>query len=134
MKPLSNKSCIWTLSSCNSTGAILCGVIELVDAPGCNSITKCTSLCGGNLGSSFGKTCTHKPPEVDSNPVSPGVVHCLGSSIMLVPLEHNTTTIPCVGSNPPTITVNDDPMCRQPIHANNDIKLRHVHNPKVHRE
>ena len=29
MKPLSNKSCIWTLSSYNSTDAILCGVIEI---------------------------------------------------------------------------------------------------------
>ena len=26
MKPLSNNSCNWTLSSCNSAGAILCGV------------------------------------------------------------------------------------------------------------
>ena len=36
---------------------------------------------------------------------------------MLVPLKSHTDTVPCVGSNPPTITINDDPVCRQPIHA-----------------
>ena len=56
MKPLSNNSYIWTLSSCNSTGAILCEVIEMGDVPGCNSMIKSTSLYGGNPGSSSGKT------------------------------------------------------------------------------
>ena len=56
MKPLSNNSCIWTLSSYNSTGAILCEVIEMGDVLRCNSIQKSTSLYGGNLGSSFIKT------------------------------------------------------------------------------
>ena len=36
MNPLSNSSCTWTLSSCNSTRAILCGVIEMGEVPGCN--------------------------------------------------------------------------------------------------
>ena len=55
MNPLSSSSCSWTLSSCNSIGAILCGVIEMGDVPRCNSIPKSTSLCGGSLGSSSGK-------------------------------------------------------------------------------
>ena len=33
MNPLSYSSCSWTLSSCNSTGAILCGVIEMGEVP-----------------------------------------------------------------------------------------------------
>ena len=40
------------LSSCNSIGAILCGVIEIGDVPGCNSMVKSTSIYGGNPGSS----------------------------------------------------------------------------------
>ena len=56
MNPLSSSSCNWTLSSCNSTGAILCGVIEMGEVPGCNSIPKSTTLYGGNPGSSSGKT------------------------------------------------------------------------------
>ena len=56
IKPLSSNSCIWTLSSCDSTGAILCGVIEMSDVPGCNSIQKSTSLYGGNPDISSGKT------------------------------------------------------------------------------
>ena len=55
INPLSNSPCNWTLSSCNSTGAILCGVIEMVEVPGCNSIPKSTSLCGGSPSSSSGK-------------------------------------------------------------------------------
>ena len=59
MNPLSNNSCIWTLSSCNSTGAIICGVIEMGEVPGCNSIQKSTSLYGGNPGSSSGKSSSY---------------------------------------------------------------------------
>ena len=59
INPLSSDSCIWTLSSYNSTGAILCGVIEMGDVPGCNSIHKSTSLYGGNPGSSSGKTSSY---------------------------------------------------------------------------
>ena len=59
IKPLSNNSCSWTLSSYNSTGAILCGVIEMGDVPGCNSIHNSTSLCGGYPGSSSEKTSTY---------------------------------------------------------------------------
>ena len=59
MNPLSSSSCSWTLSSYNSTGAILCEVIEMVEMPGCNSIPKSTSLCGGSPGSSSGKTSTY---------------------------------------------------------------------------
>ena len=59
MNPLSKNSCIWTLSSCNSTGVILCGVIEMGDVPRCNSIQNSTSLCGGNPGSSSGKTSSY---------------------------------------------------------------------------
>ena len=51
MNPLSSSSCSWTLSSCNSTGAILCGVIEMGKVPRCNSIPKSTTLYGGNPGS-----------------------------------------------------------------------------------
>ena len=56
MNLLSSSFCNWTLSSCNSTGAILCVVIEMGEVPGCNSIPKSTTLCGGNPGSSSGKT------------------------------------------------------------------------------
>ena len=61
------------LSSCNSTGAILCGVIEMGDVPACKSIPKSTSLCGGSPGSSSGKKNphTHKLLEVDLILVSP---------------------------------------------------------------
>ena len=59
MNPLSSSSYSWTLSSCNSTGVILCGVIEMVEVPGCNSIPKSTTLCGGSPGSSSGKTSTY---------------------------------------------------------------------------
>ena len=55
MNPLSSKSCIRTLSSCNSTGAILCGVIEMGNVPGCNSIQKSASLYRGNPDSSSEK-------------------------------------------------------------------------------
>ena len=59
MNPLSNNSCIWTLSYCNSIGVILYEVIEMGDVPGCNSIQKSTSLWGGNPGSSSGKTSSY---------------------------------------------------------------------------
>ena len=59
MNPMSNNSCIWTLSSYNSTGAILCGVIEMGDVPGCNSIHKSTSLYGGNPDNSSRKTSSY---------------------------------------------------------------------------
>ena len=59
MNPLSSNSCSWTLSSCNSTGAILCEVIKICEVPGCNLIPKSTTLCGGNPGSSSGKTSSY---------------------------------------------------------------------------
>ena len=59
MNPLSNNSCIWTLSSYNSAGAILCRVIEMGDVPGCNSIQKSISLYGGNPVSSSEKTSSY---------------------------------------------------------------------------
>ena len=37
-----------TLSSYNSTSAILCGVMEIGDVPGCYSMQKSTSLGGGD--------------------------------------------------------------------------------------
>ena len=59
IKPLSNNSYTWTLSSCNTVGTILCGVIEMSDVPGCNSMVKSTSLYGGYLGSSSEKTSSY---------------------------------------------------------------------------
>ena len=59
IKPLSNNFCNWTLSSYNSAGTILCGVIELGNILGCNSIVKSTSQCRGNPDSSFGKTSSY---------------------------------------------------------------------------
>ena len=59
MNPLSSSLCSWTLSSCNSTGAILFGVIEMGEVPGCNLIPKSTTHYGGNPGSSFGKTSSY---------------------------------------------------------------------------
>ena len=56
MKLLSNNSYIWTLSSCNSTGAILCRVIEMGDVPRCNSIRESAPLYGGNPDSSSERT------------------------------------------------------------------------------
>ena len=59
MNPLSSSSYSWTLSSCNSTGAILCGVIEMGDVPTCNSIPKSITLYGGNPSSSSLKTSSY---------------------------------------------------------------------------
>ena len=59
MNPLSNNSCSWALSSCNSTGVILCEVIEMGNVPGCNLMQKSTSLYGGNPGGSSGKTSSY---------------------------------------------------------------------------
>ena len=59
MNPLSSSSYSWTLSSCNSTGAILCGVIEMGNVPRCNSIPKSITLYGGNPGSSSIKTSSY---------------------------------------------------------------------------
>ena len=56
MNPLSSNSYIWTLNSCNSIDAILCGVIETGDMPGCNSIQNSTTLYRGNPSSSSRKT------------------------------------------------------------------------------
>ena len=47
------------MSSYNSTGVILCGVIKMGEVPGCNSIPKSTTLCGGSPGSSSRKTSTY---------------------------------------------------------------------------
>ena len=58
-KPLSHNSCNWTLSSGNSVGAILCGVIEMGIVPGCNSIQKSISLYGGNPDNSSEKTFSY---------------------------------------------------------------------------
>ena len=59
IKPLSNNSSNWTLSSYNSVGTILCEVIEIGDVPGCNSIVKSIFLCEGNLDISSGKTSSY---------------------------------------------------------------------------
>ena len=59
IKPLSSNSYSWTLSSCNSTGAILCEVTEMGDVLGCNPIQNSTSLYGGNSGSSSRETSTY---------------------------------------------------------------------------
>ena len=59
IKSPSNDYFNWTLSSCNSAGVILCGLIEIGDVPGCNSIVKSTSLCGGNLNSSSRKKSSY---------------------------------------------------------------------------
>ena len=59
MNPLPSNSCIWTLSSCNSTDAILCGVIEMGKVSRCNSIQKSTTLYEGNPGSSSRKTFSY---------------------------------------------------------------------------
>ena len=76
INPLSNSSCSWTLSSCNSPGAILCGVIEMGEIPWCNSTPKSMSLCGGSPDSSSGKHPNiRKPLEVDPSLISP---HPLG--------------------------------------------------------
>ena len=53
---------------------------------------------------------------------------------MLIPLKYKATTAWCVGGNPLTIIINDDPMCRQPVHPKDDIKLGHAYDPKVHGE
>ena len=74
IKHMSNNSCNWTLSSCNSVGAILCGVIEIGDVPGCNSIVKLTSLYGGNPSSSSKKMSSYSQ-TVRGRPNS-----CLASS------------------------------------------------------
>ena len=59
IKPISHNSCNWTLRSYNSAGVILCGVIEIGNVLECNLITKSTSQCKGNPGSSSGKTSAY---------------------------------------------------------------------------
>ena len=59
MNPMSNNSYCWTLSSCTSTSAILCGVIEIYVVLGCDSMQKSTSLNGGNPGNSSEKTSSY---------------------------------------------------------------------------
>ena len=59
MNPLSSSSRSWTLSSCNSTGVILCGVIDMGKVPRCNSIPNDITLYGGNPSSSSGKTSSY---------------------------------------------------------------------------
>ena len=74
MKPLPSNSCIWTLSSYNSTGTILCRVIEMGNVLDCNSMRKSTSLGGGNPGSSSGKTSSY------SQTTRGRLISCLTSS------------------------------------------------------
>jgi hypothetical protein len=52
----SKKSCNCVLSSANSLGGIRYVLLEIGAVPGLNSITKSTSLYGGNLGKSIGNT------------------------------------------------------------------------------
>src|SRR3954470_18314227 len=56
MKPFSNKSSSWVLSSANSRGAILYGRLEIGTVPGTRSTMNSTHLSGGTPGSSSGKT------------------------------------------------------------------------------
>ena len=131
IKPLFNNSYNWTLSSFNSEGTILCKVIEIGDVPGSNSIVKSTSLYGGNPCSLFGKTFSYSQTtrrrlnsrlasfyrvRLVSQPINyschlESYTAC-GHSIVLIPLKHNTNIIRCVGSNPPTITINNDSVFR----------------------
>ena len=88
MKPLPSNSCIWTLSSNNSIGAILCRVIEMGDVPGCNSMQKSTSLGGGNPDSSSGKTSSY------SQTTRGRLISCLTSSSR-VRLASQPVNCPC---------------------------------------
>ena len=135
MKPLPSNSCIWTLSSYNSTGVILCGAIEIGDVPRCNSMRKSTSLSGGNpvarsekhpytriLIRGRSKSCLTSSSRVRlaSQPINcPCHLESYmvwGKSIVLVPLKRNESTILCVGGNSPTLTIDNDSVCCQPIH------------------
>ena len=116
MKPLSSSSCSWTLSSYNSTGAILYGVIEIGEVPGCNLIPKSTTLCGGNPGSSSEKNPhTRKLLEVDLSPVSS---RPLGQGLLANPptvLDTWTRTLYEVNYHacPPEIQHEYRPTCRR---------------------
>ena len=139
MNPLSSSSCSWTLSSCNSTGAILCGVIEMGEIPRCNSIPKSTSLCGGSLGSSSGKTSTYShttrgrsKSSLTSSPRVSQPANCpwrldsytvWGKISCLSPLKYHRSTVLRVGGNPPTLTIDNDLVSYQPIHPQDDIEL-----------
>ena len=116
INPLPSNSYIWTLSSCNSTGAILCGAIEMGDVPGCSSMRKSTSLEEGNSGSSSRKTSfyshTARGRSKSCLTSSSRVIHGLGQSIVLVSLKRDISTILNVGGNSPTLTINNDSMCR----------------------
>jgi hypothetical protein len=56
INPFSSRSCNWVLSSASSFGGIRYDLLEMGAIPGFNSITNSTSLSGGNLGKSSGKT------------------------------------------------------------------------------
>ena len=141
MNPLSNSSCSWTLSSCNSTGAILCRVIEMGEVPECNSIPKSTTLCGGNPGNSSGKTSSYsqttqgrsKSGLTSSSKVRlasqpPTVYDTWTRTLFWVKyhaclLKYNTSTVLRVGGNPPTLTIDNKPVSCQPIHPQDDVEL-----------
>src|SRR3954471_1981492 len=56
MKPFSNETSSWALSSANSCGAILYGRLEIGAVPGLRSTMNSTALSGGMPGNSSGKT------------------------------------------------------------------------------
>ena len=135
MNLLSSSSFNWSLSSYNSTGAILCRVIEMGEIPGCNSIPKSTALYGGSPGSSSGKTSTNshttrgrsKYGLISSSSVrlASQPVNCprhldsytvWGKLSCLPPLKYNTSTVLRVGGNPPMLRIDNDPVSYQPVH------------------
>ncbi|KAJ0715028.1 hypothetical protein HanPI659440_Chr13g0496361 [Helianthus annuus] len=56
MNPLSSRSWIWDINSCNSDGASRYGAFATGFAPGINSIPNSTFRSGGIPGKSSGKT------------------------------------------------------------------------------
>jgi hypothetical protein len=56
INPFSSRSCNWVLSSASSFGGTQYDLLEIGAVLGFNSITNSTSLSGGNLGRSSGKT------------------------------------------------------------------------------
>ena len=105
------------------------------ELPGCNSIPKSTSLCGGSPDSSSGKhPHIRKPLEVDPSLISPhplrqgslvnpSIVPDTWTHILYgakyracPPLKYNTSTVLRVGGNSPALTIDNNPVNCQPIH------------------
>src|SRR3954463_13472702 len=131
MKPNFSCSSSCRLSSANSEGPILYGLLEIGAVPGSSSITNSTSRSGGIPGNSSGKT--------SGNSQTTGTLW-IASSIIIqsrqrVKLNRRSQTwrkdymaFRNLQRNRAFSTINHSCICCQPIHAQDDINVRIAQN------